>query len=376
LHLANEPNGFRGQTAGIVLNRKNHETVAQNWRIVYNSRTPFMAMPNETPRPKLNVGPIAAPASLSRSQITAIAGQLIANVEKVIVGKHDQIVLAVATLLAEGHLLIEDVPGVAKTMLARALAISAGGSFKRIQCTPDLQPLDVLGDNYTNAETGRTEFRFGPLFSQFVLVDEVNRASPRTQAAMLEAMGENMVTAGNISYKLQRPFMVIATQNPIEQEGTFFLPEAQKDRFLIQLSLGYPALADENQMLERFKKQHPIETLSPVATPDQLLQSQDAIREIEVVPEAREYILALVRATREHPALLLGASPRGSLGLFRVAQAMVAIEGGNFVRPEQIKRMAQAVLGHRLIIRREDKYRNLKVGEVIEEILAKLPLPY
>jgi MoxR-like ATPase len=289
------------------------------------------------------------------------------------VGKHEQIVLAVAVFLAEGHLLLEDVPGVAKTMLARAIAQSAGCTFKRIQCTPDLLPADVLGDAKMEPQTGRTEFRFGPIFSQFVLVDEINRASPRTQSALLEAMGESMVTTGNVTYKLQKPFMVVATQNPIEQEGTFLLPEAQKDRFLMRLTLGYPSFEDEKKMVERFQLHHPIETLQPVTTPDGILKSQEAVRTVQVSSEACDFILKIVRATREHPALLLGASPRGSLGLFRAAQAMTAIDGGNFVSVEQVKAIAEKVLAHRLIVRKEEKYRGVKVGEVVAEILGQIP---
>src|SRR5579859_2081056 len=220
-------------------------------------------LPKESAARKMSISPIEEPKGLSLAEVCDVAREIIANVEKVIVGKHEQIVLAVATLLAEGHLLVEDVPGVAKTMLARALAQSVGGSFKRIQCTPDLQPSDVLGQPFTVPETGKTEYQFGPLFAQIVLVDEINRASPRTQAAMLEAMGEGMISVERVSYRMERPFMVIATQNPIEQEGTFSLPEAQLDRFLVRMSLGYPSLADEKQMCQRFQLGHPIEKLKP-----------------------------------------------------------------------------------------------------------------
>ena len=332
----------------------------------------------ETPadkRPKIILPPIEETKGLSPAEVSAIARQIIANVEKVVVGKHDQVVLAIAVFLAEGHLLIEDVPGVAKTMLARAIALSAGCTFKRIQCTPDLQPTDVLGEAKLEPQTGRTEFRFGPLFSQFVLVDEINRASPRTQSALLEAMGESMVTAGNVTYRLQRPFMVVATQNPIEQEGTFMLPEAQKDRFLMRMSLGYPSYDDEKQMVERFQLRHPIDTLLPVTTPDGIMKSQEAVRAVKVAPETGDYILKIVRATREHPALLLGASPRGSLGLFRAAQAMSAIEGRDSVSVEQVKAIAQKVLAHRIIVRREEKYRDVKVADVVADILVQTPVP-
>jgi MoxR-like ATPase len=335
--------------------------------------TPF---PSPVGKKKMTIlPPVAAPMPLSVAEITSIAGQLIANVEKVVVGKHEAVTQAVAVWLAEGHFLIEDVPGVAKTMLARAMAQSAGCTFKRIQCTPDLQPSDVLGEPYLDPHSGRTEFRFGPLFSQFVLVDEINRASPRTQAALLEAMGEAMVTEGNVSYRLQKPFMVVATQNPIEQEGTFLLPEAQKDRFLMRLHLGYPSLADERQMVERFQLRHPIDTLQPVTTPDRILKCQEAVRAVTVPPAVCDYILQIVRATREHPALRLGSSPRGSLGLFRVAQAMAAVAGAEVVSADRVKTLAGIVLAHRLTVRKEDKWRETKVEEVIAEILQQTPMP-
>ena len=232
-----------------------------------------------------------------------------------------------------------------------------------------------MGEAKLEPQTGRTEFRFGPLFSQFVLVDEINRASPRTQSALLEAMGESMVTTGNVTYRLQKPFMVVATQNPIEQEGTFLLPEAQKDRFLMRMNLGYPSFADEKQMVERFQLRHPIETLQPVTTPDGILKSQEAVRAVQVSSEACDFILKIVRATREHPALLLGASPRGSLGLFRAAQAMAAIDGKNSVSVEQVKAIAEKVLAHRLIVRKDEKYRGLKVADVVAEILAQTSAP-
>ena len=321
-------------------------------------------------KPKVVITPIEKPKLLTPAEVSQTARDLIANVEKVVVGKHEQIVLAVAVLLSEGHLLIEDVPGVAKTMLARALAQSAGSTFRRIQCTPDLQPSDVLGEARLDPQTGRSEFHFGPLFSQFVLVDEINRASPRTQAALLESMGEASVTEGNVTYRLQKPFMVIATQNPIEQEGTFLLPEAQKDRFLVRMTLGYPNLQDEKEMVERFQLRHPMETLQPVATPDRILKCQEAAREIKVPSEANDFILKLVRATREHPALLLGASPRASLGLFRAAQALAAVDGKDTASIEQIRSLAQKILAHRLILRKEEQHRAAGVAGVVQEILA------
>jgi MoxR-like ATPase len=326
--------------------------------------------------PTLTIGPILEPKSPSPGQVMPVAEELIANIERVIVGKHERVVLAVATLLAEGHLLIEDVPGVAKTMLARALAQSAGCSFKRIQCTPDLLPSDILGQTHMDPKTGKSEFGFGPLFAQVVLVDEINRASPRTQAALLESMGEGIITMERVTYPLERPFMVIATQNPIDQEGTFHLAEAQRDRFLVRISLGYPSFRDEKVMCERFQLAHPIERLTPVTTPSQIVQCQQAVRQVRIDSEMCDYILTRVRETREHPGLLLGASPRGSLGLFRAAQALAAIQGHESVSIDQVNALAEAVLAHRLIVRPERQHRYHQSSEVIEEILARKAAPF
>jgi MoxR-like ATPase len=323
-------------------------------------------------KPEFIISPISEPKHLGMEDVANLANQIIANVERVIVGKHDQIVLAVATLFSEGHLLIQDVPGVAKTMLARALAHSAGCSFKRIQCTPDLQPLDVLGGTIVNTDTGQNTFRFGPLFSQFVLIDEINRASPRTQAAMLEAMGEGMITSENVTYRLERPFMVVATQNPIEQEGVYPLPEAQKDRFLIQLTLGYPSLRDEKEMCELLQIVHPIDTIKSVTTPDRIVACQQAVREVAVADEVCDYVLALVRATRERQSLLLGASPRASLGLIRLIQAMTAIQGGGGVSMVHVGKLAVHVLGHRIIVKANTGENQRSANDVIEEILREV----
>ncbi len=327
-------------------------------------------LPKTSGREKLAIAPIQESKPLSPAEVGAVAQALIENVEKVIVGKPDQVKLAVATLLAEGHLLIQDIPGVAKTMLARALAQSAGGSFKRIQCTPDLQPTDVLGEPFTVPETGKVEYQFGPLFAQFVLVDEINRASPRTQAAMLEAMGEGMITVERVTYRMERPFMVIATQNPIEHEGTFNLPEAQLDRFLVRMSLGYPSLRDEKTMCERFQLGHPIEKLKPVTTPDMIMRCQEAVRLVRVDSEVCDHILARVQQTRGHPGLLLGSSPRGSLGLFRAAQAMAAIRGENSVSTAAIDGLLEPVVAHRLIVKPELKSSWNEGSDIIREILA------
>jgi MoxR-like ATPase len=305
----------------------------------------------------------------SAAKLSEIAQQIIANVQRVIVGKPEQVTLAVAALFAEGHMLLEDVPGVAKTMLSRAIAQSVGCSFKRIQCTPDLQPENVIGDFILDPTTGRKDFRFGPIFSQMVLVDEINRASPRTQAALLEAMGEGSVTMDRTSYRLERPFMVMATQNPIDQEGTFRLPEAQMDRFLIRLSLGYPSAEEEKEMCVRAQQQHPIESLKPVTTADDILKCQRGVREISVSAEVRDFLVALTRATREHPALRLGASPRGSLGLFHAAQALAAIRGSSSVLIEDIKTITVPVLAHRLMVRKETLQNFPDGATVIREIV-------
>jgi MoxR-like ATPase len=309
----------------------------------------------------------------SAAQIADLAKQIIANVQTVIVGKEEQVVLAVAGLFAEGHLLFEDVPGVAKTMLSRAIAQSIGCSFKRIQCTPDLQPENVIGDYILDPTTGRPDFRFGPLFAQMVLVDEINRASPRTQAAMLEAMGEGMISMDKVTYRLEKPFMVMATQNPIEHEGTYRLPEAQMDRFLMRLSLGYPDATEERKMCERAQAQHPIETLQPVSNADQILKTQRSVREIRVPGDACDYLVALTRATRQHPALRLGASPRGSLGLYHAAQALAAIRGSDSVTVEHVRKIAVPVLAHRLLLRPEAQKDYPDDVSVITELLAKDP---
>jgi len=327
-------------------------------------------LPKTPIREKIAIAPIQESKLLSAAEVAAVAQGLVENVEKVIVGKTEQVKLAVATLLAEGHLLIQDVPGVAKTMLARAIAQSVGGSFNRIQCTPDLQPTDVLGEPFAVRETGRAEYKFGPLFAQIVLVDEINRASPRTQAAMLEAMGEGLISVERVTYRMERPFMVIATQNPIEHEGTFGLPEAQLDRFLMRMSLGYPSLSDEKKMCERFQLGHPIEKLKAVTTPDTIMKCQESVRTVRVASEVCDHILAWVQQTRKHPGLLLGASPRGSLGLFRAGQAMAAMQGNDSVSVAQIDELAEMVLAHRLILRAERKGLWNEGNKIIQEILA------
>jgi len=291
------------------------------------------------------------------------------------VGKRPQILLTLTAYLCEGHILLEDVPGVAKTMLARALARSVGCTFKRIQCTPDLLPTDVTGVSVFNQKTTEFEFRPGPIFAQTVLADEINRATPRTQSALLEAMAERRVTVDGTSYNLKPPFLVIATQNPIDHEGTFPLPEAQLDRFLIRLSLGYPSIEDESKMLVRLQKGHPIEEIQPVATAAEVLAAQEAIRQVHLDDKIRQYILEIIHGTREHEDIALGGSPRASMALFRTAQAWAAMQGRDFVLPDDVKRLCQPVLGHRLILKPESRLRRQSVAAVINEVVSDVKVP-
>jgi MoxR-like ATPase len=304
-----------------------------------------------------------------------VARQIVANVERVIVGKRQQIVLALVSWFCEGHILLEDVPGLAKTILARALAKSVGCSFKRIQCTPDLLPTDVTGASVFNPKTTEFQFRPGPVFAQVVLTDEINRATPRTQAALLEAMAEASVTVDGITHVLERPFLVIATQNPIDHEGTFPLPEAQLDRFLIRQSLGYPSMEEELKILSLFERSHPLDTLQSVVTADELLACQAAVRTVHVDDKVRRYITEIVHASREHEDISLGGSPRASLAMFRTAQALAAVRERNYVEPDDVKRVAAPVLLHRLILRPESRLRKVTAAEVVDEILGEVPVP-
>ncbi len=309
------------------------------------------------------------------SDVMNTAKRIIANAEKVVVGKRRQIILSMVSWFCEGHILLEDVPGVAKTILARTLAASVGCTFKRLQCTPDLLPSDVTGASIFNQKKSEFEFRPGPLFAQIVLADEINRTTPRTQASLLEAMAEGRVTVDGTTYQLTPPFLVIATQNPVDHEGTFPLPEAQLDRFLVRFSLGYPNMEEELQMLNMLQHSHPLDQLKPVATAEQIVACQKAVREIHIDEKIRRYITEIVHATREHEDLSLGGSPRASIALFRTSQAMAAIYGRSFVQPDDVKRVAGPVLMHRLILKPESRLRKVTTADVVSEVVADVPVP-
>jgi MoxR-like ATPase len=307
--------------------------------------------------------------------VNQTAKKIIGNVEKVIVGKRPQLILALVAWFSEGHILLEDVPGVAKTMLARALARSVGCSFKRIQCTPDLLPSDVTGASVFNQKTTEFEFRPGPIFAQLVLADEINRTTPRTQAALLEAMAESRVTVDGTTHLLRPPFLVIATQNPIDHEGTFPLPEAQLDRFLMRFGLGYPSMEEELQMLDMLQHAHPVNSLEPVVSAEDLAACQQLVRDIRVDDKVRQYLMQIVHDTREHEDLKLGASPRASIALFRTSQALAAIRGRKFVLPDDVKRVAAPVLTHRVILRPESRLRKVTAEQIVEDVVAEIAVP-
>ncbi len=309
-------------------------------------------------------------------EVQEFVAKVLQNVEKVIVGKREEVELVLIALICQGHVLIEDVPGVGKTVLAKAIAKSIGCIFKRIQFTPDLLPSDVTGVSIYNQKTGEFEFRAGPILAQIVLADEINRATPRTQSALLECMEERQLSVDGVTRPMPIPFLVLATQNPIEYEGTFPLPEAQLDRFLMRISLGYPEKRDELIVLERQQVSHPIEQIEQVVSVEELVRIQTAVRrQVHVEPAIREYIVSLVSATRYHPEVYLGASPRGSLALLHTSQARAAIKGRDFATPDDIKALALPTLGHRVILNPSARIKNVRTSALIAEILGTVPVP-
>ncbi|MCB8968367.1 MAG: MoxR family ATPase [Chloroflexota bacterium] len=307
--------------------------------------------------------------------IAETAALLRENIKKVIIGKDEVIDLALIAMLCEGHLLLEDVPGTGKTTLAKTIAASLGCTFHRVQFTPDLLPSDVTGIYYYNQRAQEFEFRPGPIFAQILLADEINRATPRTQSSLLEAMQERQVTVDIATHKLERPFLVLATQNPVELEGTFPLPEAQLDRFLMKISLGYPSAAEENDILLRFERQDPLDTLEKVVEPGQILAMQAKVREIRVEESVRHYIVNVCRATRDHDDIELGASPRATMALYRTCQALAAIRGREFVIPDDVKTMAPHVLTHRLMVNPQTRLRGRQPEDVIREVVETVAVP-
>jgi len=306
--------------------------------------------------------------------IESFAQQVVDNVERVIIGKRDVVEMVVVALLCEGHVLLEDVPGVGKTMMARALAISLGVEFKRLQCTPDLLPNDITGVSVFNQKTREFNFIPGPAFTNVLLADEINRATPRTQSALLESMGERQVTVDGVTRRLDRPFFVVATQNPIEYEGTFPLPEAQLDRFFMKLSLGYLDVETESQMLLNLGREHPIEKLEQQVDGRIVPELAQQVWDVHVDNTVRDYIVRIVAATREHTDLLLGASPRGSYALYRGGQAFAAVRGREYVLPDDVKRLAPAILAHRCIVHPESALRGVRVRQIIDEVVEETEL--
>ena len=308
-------------------------------------------------------------------EFNEVTRSVIENIEKVVIGKRRQIEVVLAAVLARGHVLLEDVPGVAKTMLARSLAVTFGCDFKRIQCTPDLLPTDVTGVSIFDQKSREFEFIKGPVFTNVLLADEINRATPRTQSALLEAMEEQQISVDGVTHLLPPPFIVLATQNPIEQEGTFPLPEAQLDRFLVRVSLGYPEFADESNMLERLRGTHPIHSLKPVVNATVVQQMQEYAGRVYVHEQVKEYLLKIVHASRASIKLGLGASPRASIALYRTAQAMAALRGRNYVIPDDIKELAVPIMAHRLILKPEYRLRKETTDSVVGDILSKIEVP-
>jgi MoxR-like ATPase len=307
--------------------------------------------------------------------VQQLANQLVGNVDRVIIGKSREVRLVLIALLCRGHVLIEDVPGVGKTVLAKAIARSIGSEFKRIQFTPDLLPSDVTGVSVFNQQTGKFEFRAGPIVAQIVLADEINRATPKTQSALLEAMEEAQITVDGVTYHLPVPFVVLATENPIEYEGTFPLPEAQLDRFLVRLSLGYPGRQNEIEILNTQRVVHPLDVLEKVVEVDALIEAQQAIKEVYVDDRLKEYIVDLVEATRRHEQVYLGAGPRGSIALHDTARGWAAMQGRDYVIPDDIKDLAEPALAHRIIVNPAARMRNIDARSVVRELLTQVPVP-
>ncbi len=309
------------------------------------------------------------------SIVQSVAERIINNVSNVIIGKRNEIRLTVLGLLCRGHILIEDVPGVGKTMLARSMALSIGCQFSRIQFTPDMLPTDITGVSVYNQKTLDFQFRPGPIVAQIVLADEINRATPKTQSALLEAMEEHQITVDGITYELNEPFMVLATQNPIEYEGTFPLPEAQLDRFMMRIELGYPSPQEEVAILDSQQYQHPVTQVQQVVSVQEMLAAQQAVREVYLAPDIKRYIVELVNATRRHPDVYLGASPRGALALYRCAQARAAAVGRDYVLPDDVKALAEATLAHRLIIGPAARIKDISQQMIVRDVLATVPVP-
>ncbi|MDI6827130.1 MAG: MoxR family ATPase [Armatimonadota bacterium] len=318
---------------------------------------------------------MAKTAAVDLKEVEQKVNQVIDEIETVIIGKRDVIRLVLCAVLCNGHILIEDVPGVGKTTLGKSLAITLGCTFRRIQFTPDLLPADITGTSIFNQKTGEFEFRRGPIFAQFVLADEINRATPKAQSSLLECMEERQVTVDGVTYPLPKPFFVIATENNVEYHGTYPLPEAQLDRFMMRVSIGYPNAGEESSILDRQSIEHPIEKVRTILSSDEVIKLQEASKQVLIEPTIRDYIVDIVRATREHPSIALGSSPRGSLHLLHAARALAAISGRDYVLPDDVKAVAIPVLAHRLILKPEARIRKVLATSIVSEIISTIPVP-